>query len=193
MKSWAERSHSRAVTTPTRDRVTVRVKAGSAANCQGRSITTHRAELISFLKACIEPAGVITCMGDTLTHLDSVGHVREMVHQAARLLDEGGRLVLSWRDLTVERTGPERFIHVRSDATRSLSCFLEYFPDHVMVYDILLEKADKSWTQRVSSYPKLRLSADAVVNTLRQQQFSITAQETKAGMIYVCAEKAKLK
>ncbi len=83
---------------------------------------------------------LITCMGDTLTHLDSIEVVKQLIGQWAALLPAGGRIALSFRDLTEELTGEQRFIPVKADDERIHTCFLEYSEGYVRVYDQLLEK-----------------------------------------------------
>lgn len=120
-------------------------------------------------------AAVIVCMGDTLTHLPDLAAVRRLFFLAASALAPGGRFILTWRDLTHELTGPDRFIPVRADNDTILTCFLEYSsPTTVQVHDLLHTRktprnpapnsgsgsnaCGDAWTLAVSSYPKLRLS-----------------------------------
>ena len=78
---------------------------------------------------------------------------------SSRGLAPGGHFVLSFRDYSVALEGEARFIPVRSDERRILTCFLEYEEDTVVVHDILHERAGDAWETRVSSYRKLRLAA----------------------------------
>src|SRR5690606_20914581 len=78
----------------------------------------------------IEPGvEVALCMGDTLTHLSSKDDVLRLFTEVHRLLAPGGRFVLGFRDLTAELRGTDRFIPVRSDSHRIMTCFLEYEPE----------------------------------------------------------------
>lgn len=132
---------------------------------------------------------LITCMGDTLTHLDSVETVQTLIGQWFDLLPASGRLALSFRDLTEELFGEQRFIPVRADDGRIHTCFLEYAPGYVRVYDQLLEKQNGEWTQKVSSYRKLRMGADFVKEMLAAAGFRIAAHDVIARMQYMLAEK----
>lgn len=49
--------------------------------------------------------------------------------------------LLSFRDYSVPLQDEKRFIPVRSDEGRILTCFLEYSEDSVLVHDILHERA----------------------------------------------------
>ncbi|MGH9183336.1 MAG: class I SAM-dependent methyltransferase [Acidimicrobiales bacterium] len=103
----------------------------------------------------------VVCMGDTLTHLPRKTDVTTLLQDIAHALSEGGRLVITYRDLTQRLHGTDRFIPVRSTSDQILTCFLEY-PDRdtVIVHDLLHTRSGDTWTQQVSSYPKLRIGAD---------------------------------
>ena len=79
--------------------------------------------------------------------------------------------------------GDARFIPVRSDERRILTCFLEYEEDTVVVHDILHERAGDAWETRVSSYRKLRLSPERVVASLETIGFETRKQPGLRGMV----------
>jgi SAM-dependent methyltransferase len=135
-----------------------------------------------------EKAALIVCMGDTLTHLPGHEAVTLLIEKIATHLEPKGKVVFSYRDLSEERKGLERFLLLKSDKNRAMSCFLEYFPDHVMVHDFLLEKSKDSWTQNISAYPKLRLQASAVVQKLEHHQINILHSEVSKGMTYLIGQ-----
>ncbi|WP_298708567.1 methyltransferase domain-containing protein [uncultured Chitinophaga sp.] len=134
-------------------------------------------------------AELITCMGDTLTHLESVETVKTLIGQWFALLPAGGRLALSFRDLTEELFGEQRFIPIKADDNRIHTCFLEYAPGSVRVYDQLLEKSNGEWIQKVSSYRKLRMGADFVKEMLTGAGFRVMQHDVIARMQYLLAEK----
>ncbi|WP_331771006.1 class I SAM-dependent methyltransferase (plasmid) [Embleya sp. NBC_00888] len=115
--------------------------------------------VLSELTAPEEVAAVV-CMGDTLTHLPTKDDVRALLVDIARALAPGGRLVVTYRDLTETLHGIDRFIPVRSTRDRVFTCFLEY-PDEdtVLVHDLLHIHDGSAWTQHVGSYPKLRIAS----------------------------------
>jgi 2-polyprenyl-3-methyl-5-hydroxy-6-metoxy-1,4-benzoquinol methylase len=134
-------------------------------------------------------ADVIVCMGDTITHLETIGQVEQLMANISQHLASGGRTVISFRELIAELNGPERFIPVRSDETRILTCFLEYFPNHVMVHDILHEWQSGKWTQKVSCYPKLRLSEAYVIEAFERNKIKLLSTQRISGMIYLIGQK----
>ncbi|GHH45818.1 class I SAM-dependent methyltransferase [Streptomyces candidus] len=101
----------------------------------------------------------VVCMGDTLPHLPDRSDVQNLVADTARALRPAGSFVATYRDLTGELTGPDRFIPVRSTTDRILTCFLDYVDDDtVQVHDLLHTRQDGGWNLTASSYPKLRLA-----------------------------------
>jgi 2-polyprenyl-3-methyl-5-hydroxy-6-metoxy-1,4-benzoquinol methylase len=150
-------------------------------------IRTVKADLLSFPDHLARRAEAILCMGDTLTHLSSKQAVQSLFSKVAAALAPGGRFVLTFRDYTTPLTGERRFIHVRSDADRILTCFLEYASEHVDVHDLVYEREGTHWIQRVSSYRKVRLAPDWVSTTLRDAGFEVTREAGPSGMIRLVA------
>lgn len=132
---------------------------------------------------------LIICMGDTLTHLESFTEVKKLIRNSAEMLPVKGRFVLSFRSLAAELTGEKRFIPVKSDNNRILTCFLEYFPEHVMVSDLLYENISGKWEMKVSSYPKLRLGTNAVRSIFEENGLVILSEKTIKGMTYFVSQK----
>ena len=153
-------------------------------------IVTVEADLLAFRRHLPEVPALIVCLGDTLTHLDDEASVRTLVSQASAALQPGGMLVFSFRDYTTVLTGERRFIPVRSDDARILTCFLEYGDQHVTVNDIVHERTDGQWRLRVSSYKKLRLAPDWVVNCLESAGFAVRRQNGARGMLWLVARRA---
>ena len=131
---------------------------------------------------------LVICMGDTLTHLDSEDAVDLAVAGAARRLAVGGQLLLRFRDY-VTRTllGAERFLLVRSDDTRIMTCCLDYETHRVLVTDIVHDRIDHRWRLRASSYRKLRLRSDAVVETLISLGLEVTVVDASPPWIEIVA------
>jgi SAM-dependent methyltransferase len=125
-------------------------------------------DLLSFMDGLTERPEVILCMGDTLTHLPDKEAIGRLFTKAATLLAPDAAFVLSFRDYTTPLVGESRFIPVRSDADRILTCFIEYAAEHIEVYDLLQERDGSRWNQRVSSYRKLRLAPEWVAATLEK-------------------------
>jgi SAM-dependent methyltransferase len=144
-------------------------------------------DLLSFRAHLKEKAAAIFCMGDTVTHLPEHTNLDFLVQEVAEALAPGGRFILSFRDYTEPLLGDERFIPVRSDERRILTCFLEYEDDTVVVHDILHERAGDAWETRVSSYRKLRLSPDRVMGSLETSGFEARREAGTRGMVRVVA------
>jgi SAM-dependent methyltransferase len=136
-------------------------------------------------------AAAIVCMGDTLTHLRSHMEVARLFADVKAALAPGGVFVITYRDLTHELEGPARFIPVRSDEGRILTCFLEYEnADTVMVHDIvhLRERENGGWKMQASCYRKLRLAKDWVRDAAVAAGFErVEVGETVGRMVLVQA------
>ncbi|MER5391549.1 class I SAM-dependent methyltransferase [Saccharopolyspora sp. NPDC002686] len=127
-------------------------------------------DIRSALPRVVEPgtAAAIVCMGDTLPHLPAEADVSDLVGDIARALRPGGQFVATYRDLTGELVGPDRFIPVRSSEDRILTCFLDYVDDStVLVHDLLHVRSGDGWELAVSSYPKLRLHPEWLAEQCR--------------------------
>src|SRR6478609_8009881 len=94
-----------------------------------------------------DPAELIVCMGDTIAHLESVDQIRLLLERTFRCLGENGKLILSYRDYETELVDTQRFIPVKSDDSKILTCFLEFFTDKVKVTDLLHERINGQWVQ----------------------------------------------
>ncbi len=132
---------------------------------------------------------LIVCMGDTLTHLDSLDEVRSIVQQSYELLQPGGKLILTFRDLSNAPRELDRFILVRAEAKRILTCFLEDEGEKVRVFDLLHEKTGETWTLTKSFYRKIKLPLDQVKAALLASGFSAETGGLKNGMSAVIGQK----
>jgi len=144
-------------------------------------------DLLSFQRYLDSKVNLILCMGDTLTHLPDLQSVERLLSYAAESLCSGGIFVATFRNYTSPLLGNERFIPVKSDADRILTCFLEYEPDHINVHDLLHERIASAWQQRVSTYRKLRLSPEWVSEGLRARGFSVLGEPGPGDMVRVVA------
>jgi 2-polyprenyl-3-methyl-5-hydroxy-6-metoxy-1,4-benzoquinol methylase len=147
-------------------------------------------DLLAFQTHVTEAPSAILCMGDTITHLSGSDAVESLVERASVALAPGGLFVVSFRDYSVPLIGDQRFIHVRGDAARILTCFLEYEPDTVVVHDIVQERTPEGWQTRVSHYRKLRLSPEHLMASLRSSGFDVHREAGMRGMVRLVAHKA---
>jgi 2-polyprenyl-3-methyl-5-hydroxy-6-metoxy-1,4-benzoquinol methylase len=145
-------------------------------------------DLLAFQSHITEAPSAILCMGDTITHLPEIGAVESLVERASVELPPGGIFVVSFRDYSVPLIGDQRFIHVRSDDTRILTCFLEYEPEAVVVHDILHQRTPEGWQTRVSHYRKLRLSPEHLIASLRSSGFNVHREAGMKGMVRLVAQ-----
>ncbi len=112
------------------------------------------------------------------------------VSDCCETLAAGGKLIFTFRDYTHELPDSQRFIPVKNTPDRILTCVLEYpSQERVKVTDLLYERVDDSWMQRVSSYHKVRISAGEVIDVLAKSNMKILCNEVDAGMITILAGK----
>jgi SAM-dependent methyltransferase len=150
-------------------------------------IETHRADLRD-ARTVVEPGiELAVCMGDTLTHLPSKDAVATLFADIRSLLAPGGALVLSYRDLSAELTGTDRFLPVRADDDRIMTCFLEYEPETVVVHDLVHTREAAGWTLHKSRYRKLRLPIAWVKEQLETAGLTVRRVETVARMAVIVA------
>ena len=157
---------------------------------EGLSVDVRRGDLRSFEEhlSTDESADLILCMGDTLTHLDSTDFVIALCSTVATRLSSRGRFIATFRDYTNLSSGDARFIPVRADEHRILTCFLEEFDGYVQVHDLLHERANGIWSTRVSSYRKLRLSPEAVRLACVAAGLQATVEPGSLGMVRLVAD-----
>ena len=144
-------------------------------------------DLLAFQSHITEKPSAILCMGDTITHLPDRSAVESLIERAAVALLPAGIFVISLRDYSVPLLEDERFIPVRSDDNRILTCFLEYEPEAVVVHDILHQRTPEGWQTRVSHYRKLRLSPQHLIASLESRGFSVRCETGMRGMVRLVA------
>ncbi len=157
------------------------------------SIRTIQADLIEFEQHGRSEYGesnveLVVCMGDTLTHLSSYEEVVVLCQKVSNTLMEGGRFILSFRDLTPSLETTDRFIPIKSDAHRIFSCFLEYEPNHVNVHDLVYQQTDGEWKIQKSVYRKLRIGFEWMKGQLEKCGFYLELAEHIHGRINLVAQ-----
>ena len=116
---------------------------------------------------------LIICWGDTICHLQSKHEIFSLLTDCANVLNQDGKLLLSFRDYSKELEGLGRFIPVVSDENRILTCFLEYAGEFITVTDLLHEKSNGRWIQKVSSYKKVRVSVKEIIDHLTKAGLTV--------------------
>lgn len=152
-------------------------------------IEVINSDIINYLNSVNKNFSLITCMGDTILHLESRDWVKEFIKLCYENLEPGGKLILSFRDYTNELKGEARFIPVKSNDTRVMTCFLEYSDEYVNVTDLLYEKINGEWMQFVSSYKKVRVLPEEIEKYLMDTGLEIESNEVLNRMIYLIANK----
>ncbi len=135
------------------------------------------------------PFEVAVCMGDTLTHLRSKGEASAMIRTVHEALEEGGRLVLQFRDFTQELEGAERAIPVKTDDDRIMATFLEYTPEHVNVHDMIFIKESSGWKMHKSAYKKVRLGAKEILDFMEETGFEAVSHSEDKGFTTIIGRK----
>jgi SAM-dependent methyltransferase len=158
--------------------------------CAGLAVTARHADLSEFRSLVEAQPQVILCMGDTLTHLPTLSAVETLLGSVATSLPKGGIFATTFRDYATRTLeGDQRFIPVRADKDRILTCFLEYGEHNVTVHDVLNEHENGQWRQKISSYPKLRLAPEWVAAKLIDLGLSIRRDTTRSGMARIIGTK----
>jgi SAM-dependent methyltransferase len=157
-----------------------------------RAIRTVNADLMEFNTHVLQPANLVLCMGDTLTHLPDTASVEVLFSTVSDALVPGGLFVVTFRDYVSDpHKGDGRFILVRSDESRILTCFLDYGETTVQVHDILHERVGGQWRLQFGSYRKLRLSPLWVVTALTSLGFIVRREQGLSGMVRVVAARMR--
>ncbi len=152
-------------------------------------IATIRDNMLNFVEHSPAEIEIIVCMGDTLTHLQSQEEVQQLLDNTYPALTRDGILILSFRDMTHELSGLDRFIPVRSDATRIFTCFLEYETQHVKVHDIVYEKINDQWKMKKSAFRKLRIAPQGLNEILVRLGYKVAPVDIQMGMVTIVARK----
>jgi 2-polyprenyl-3-methyl-5-hydroxy-6-metoxy-1,4-benzoquinol methylase len=161
------------------------------AHAKGLSIVTIEDNLLDFSECVPSNVELIVCMGDTLTHLQTLKEVQILLKDVCRTLEDNGQLILSFRDLTSELKNLDRFIAVRSGSKKIFTCFLEYEKNNVKVHDIIHEKSGEQWVMKKSYFRKLRISPRWIQDCLLKAGFTIEKTDINNGMITIIARNLK--
>jgi SAM-dependent methyltransferase len=147
--------------------------------CAGLPVTTLQADLLDEPKfASLAPFVLILCVGDTLTHLSSMKDVDKLIRMAARLLAPGGALILQFREQPKELSPQDSVIKMRAERDRIMQCVLHFETDRVWVTDVAHEWNGQAWLTTKSTYPKLRISTEAVLEIATTAGLNIRMNET---------------
>jgi SAM-dependent methyltransferase len=158
-------------------------------NRNNHNITIIESDFVNFDKYSTISPDLIICMGDTISHLSDKSDIEMLFKNCNKVIKDNGLLTLSFRDYSTPLTGVNRFIPVKSDENRILTCFLEYYDNYVIVNDLLYENENGKWNQKVSSYKKIRISENEIIELLRKSNFEIISSEIINRMVFLIAKK----
>src|SRR5690606_18671259 len=133
---------------------------------------------------------VIVCCAETLSHLESKQEIEKLIADIPNVLDRHGKAIFTFRDYSTPLTGMDRFIPVKSDSDRILTCILDYGIDFVNVTDLLYERTNDGWKQKLSAYRKVRLVTSEIVDLLVSNGLVVTYNQTINRMVMIIAIKA---
>ena len=125
---------------------------------------------------------LITCMGDTITHLSDRSIAGDLIRHCAEELVVGGKIVLSFRDYFQE---PEDtvVIPIRRDSDRIFLCRLEYRREKTRVTDIIYSRKSGRWSRAESTYPKICIGRKFLTNLVADEGFAVLESWTDSGVI----------
>jgi len=158
-------------------------------NARGLNIEILNDNIKNLKQFANEEIELIICCGDTLSHLDNKNEIKKLITDISATLQTAGKTLLTFRDYSTELTGDSRFIPVKSDDTRILTCVLDYENEIVRVTDLLYEKTETGWRQKVSSYNKVRILTDEIVGILEENAMEIQLNQVINRMSTIIAVK----
>lgn len=158
-------------------------------NSGGLEINIVKDNLLNFSEHLMQRPALVVCMGDTLTHLETKSNVEDLFNKVYEHLENNGNFALTFRDLTFELKGTDRFIPVRSDENKVFTCFLEYESEYVIVHDLVYERINSSWVLHKSFYRKCRIGFDWCKEKLLNKGFKIKFSNLENGVVTIIAVK----
>lgn len=153
-------------------------------------IRAVHADISSFASWAGQKPELITCMGDTLTHLPDQETARSLIRQCASELSSGGKLIISCRDYSREPAGSTCIIPVQRDADRIFLCRLDFGAGQVKVTDILYTRESGTWERVSGTYTKIRIGPDLLEEMMTGAGFSLAVRENVNGIITIIGQKA---
>jgi SAM-dependent methyltransferase len=164
-------------------------------SASGFPIRTVHADLVEFMRQDHRTYDAILCMGDTLMHLPSHEEVDELLAFSVGALAPRGVLVLTFRDYSTALREEDRFIPVKSDEDRIMTCFLDFRETTLLVHDIVHEREPNrragAWTTRVSAYRKLRIPPQKLIETLEGLGLNVRREAGLRGMVRLVATRVE--
>lgn len=161
-------------------------------NSNGHSINIIKADIRNVKEFIGLKPELIVCCGDTITHLEDKKEITKLINDCCDILSKNGKLILSFRDYSSELNDHQRFIPVKSDNNRILTCILDYDSEKVKVTDLLHEKKESIWTQKVSTYSKIRVTPSEIVQMIENTGMEVSFNQSINRMQTIIAKKKRL-
>jgi len=158
-------------------------------NKRASGITTVQSDIKEIGKFRDLRAELIVCCGDTITHLENTQQIKNLIEGAKEIMTANGQLILSFRDYSNALNDKQRFIPVKSSSDRILTCILEYGTEKVKVTDLLYEKMDGEWKLKVSSYEKIRIPTQKIIQFIEGSGMEVALNESINRMQTIIAKK----
>jgi len=149
----------------------------------GLPVETIAGDICDVAQLVPKQVELVVCMGDTLSHLEREADLTRVFEGTASRLAAGGRLVLTFRDLSGELRDLDRAIPLHASDELVMTCFLEYEPSTVKVHDLVWVRQPDGWRFRKGVYRKLRLAPEAVATRLERAGFAVERHQAPAGMV----------
>ena len=150
--------------------------------CAGLPVSLVEAGIADVARYATQgPYSAALCLGDTLTHLDSLDTVARLFGEWRRLLVPGGMVVLEFREQPRDLHGQDAVITTRAERDRIMQCVLHFEPERVWITDVVHEWSGGRWEVRKSTYPKLRLRAEWVVARAAEAGLEVKSEELRSG------------
>ncbi|EQA37596.1 methyltransferase domain protein [Leptospira inadai serovar Lyme str. 10] len=149
---------------------------------QGFSVKTKLVDFTSPSLYIGESPELLLCMGDTLTHLESLEQMQTVISLWSYFLKSGARIILGYRDLSNGKPGEKTGFPVRAEKDRIFSCVLSFEEKKVLVTDLFHRWDGQRWDFSHSSYYKLILPLDHLLRMLIRSGFSLQKQSEEKGM-----------
>jgi SAM-dependent methyltransferase len=154
-------------------------------NAEDLQIEIINDDFLNFSNYCPEKIELAVCMGDSLTHLDTHQNVRYLLSRIYNALEIEGRVILTFRNLSEELKGLDRFIPVRNDDHVIFTCFVEYENDHVKIHDIIYERKYDRWELKKSFYKKIRIYPQWTKDILQDLGFKVETFNIHNGIVCI--------
>jgi len=158
-------------------------------NSKGLNIEIVNGDIKNVNQFSAKEIELVLCCGDTLSHLNDKNEIKKLITDISTILKSNEKILFSFRDYSTELIGDSRFLSVKSDDNRILTCILDYEKEKVRVTDLLHEKTETGWKQKVSSYFKVRILTNEIIELLESVGFKIQLNSVINRMTNVIAIK----